>query len=204
MVVIDRREKAIAIQNKSTNIIKPHFDVRYYVLILLAANHGHKPQYEWFEPLWVKQVHSPPIYNVAEFHGTDPQHVHATQLKRYCSKLECSAISKKLMKLAHYTTAKFEAFDSFGDIAEDVDQAIMIRVLWDILPEKLDSKWHMAEHLYDDVSDMFLDYIEFIQRGPNQLFVRYGACLTLSKPPYYTVQKLMGVAQDAGTSISVI
>lgn len=175
--VSNRRKKAISAHNKSTNIIEPKFEIGDFVLVRRAVDRGHKLQYKWFGPLRVEQVHSPLVYSVAKFNGTDLQRVHATRLIRYRPKLEGTNVPQDILDLADHTTAKFETIGSFVDLAEDADQTIMTRVCWDGIPDARDWTWHKAEHMYEDVPDMFLEYLDSIKDGPKKLLVKKLQCL---------------------------
>lgn len=73
-----------------------------------------------------------------------------------------------MMKLADQTTAKFEAVDSFVEIAEDVDRTIMVQVRCDGLPDELEWTCLNAEHMYEDIPDTFPNYIDSVKNGPSQ------------------------------------
>lgn len=78
-----------------------------------------------------------------------------------------------------HTTAKFETFDSFKDIAEDADQLIMVRVYWDGLPNERDWTWHKALRMYEDVPDIFLGYLDSIKDGPKKSVIKKLQCLLI-------------------------
>lgn len=175
--VSNRRKKGIAAQNKSTNIMEPRFEVGYFVLVRRAVDHERKLQYKWFGHLRIEQVHSSLVYIVAKFNGTDSQRFHATCFIHYVNNLEFSDFPKEILDLADHTTANFETVDKFVDIAEDADQTIMVRVFWDGLPDERDWTWHNAEHMYEEVPNMFLKYIYSIRDGPKKSTVKKLQCL---------------------------
>lgn len=64
------------------------------MLVRRAVYRGHKLQYKRIGPLRIEQVHSPLVYSVAKFNGTDQQRVHATRLIRYNAQLEEAEVRK--------------------------------------------------------------------------------------------------------------
>lgn len=81
------------------------------------------------------------------------------------------------MELADHTTAKFEIIDRFMDIAKEGIQTIIVRVCWDGLTDEQDWPSHKAEHMYENVPDMFLDHIDSIQDGLKKSVVKKLQCL---------------------------
>lgn len=74
-----RCKKAVAPHNKSTKIVEPNFKAGDFALVRRAVNRGHELQYKWIGPSYIKEVHSPLVYSVAKFNGTESQRVHATR-----------------------------------------------------------------------------------------------------------------------------
>lgn len=118
----------------------------FVVLLIMATN----IQYKWFGPLRVVEVYSHLVYSLAKFNGKDSQRIISTRLICYCPKLGASQVSKEMLELADHTTAKYEAIDSFVNIAKNLYQKIMERVRWYGLLDEREWKWHRAEHMYED------------------------------------------------------
>lgn len=82
-----------------------------------------------------------------------------------------------MLDLAIYTTVKYETVESFVDIAEDVNQTIMVRVYEDGLLDEREWIRTKAAELYDGNPDVFSEYINSIKNKPKQTLFKKSQCL---------------------------
>ena len=148
-----RRERAIAVHNKATNIISPSFTVGDFVLVRRAVDRGHKLQFRWFGPCCVTSVHGDLVYGVTSLRGGKTERVHCARLLRYRDSLLGKPIPQDMLELAERTESRYEVIEKIVDLGQDRD-VLFFRVQWEGLPDEQDYTWQPVEELYDDVPDV--------------------------------------------------
>ena len=53
----------------------------------------------------------------------------------------------------------------------------MVRVRWDGLSDERDWTWHKVVHMYEDVLDLFFEYLDTMKYGPEKPLVKKVQCL---------------------------
>lgn len=155
------RQVQIQAHNKKTNIFEPSFSLGDFVLIRSARSlqwKGHKLQARWIGPQRIVGVLSNNVYDVSSLVFGKTEHVHASRITLYLSKLQDCKVSEELVEHAEYSESTFEMVEDLMDIGEDND-GIHIRVKWAGLPDEKDWTWNAVEDLYVDVPDNVLEFL---------------------------------------------
>ena len=154
-----RRERAIAVHNKATNIITPSFAVGDFVLVRRANDRGHKLRFRWLGPCRITSVHSPLVYGITPLRGGKVERVHCARLIKYRDSLLGKTVTKEMMDLAERTESRYEVVEKIVDVGEAPD-GLFFRVQWEGLPDKRDWTWQPVSELYADIPDIVLSFLK--------------------------------------------
>ena len=127
LAVAKRREKAIALHNKATNIVSPTFVIGDFVLVRRSNDRGHKLRFKWYGPCRITAIYSPLVYGVTSLLGSKTERVHCARLIKYRDSFLAEPAPDAMLHFAATTEAHFEIVESITGVGEAPD-GLLFRV----------------------------------------------------------------------------